>query len=308
MSQFEFEFPYAFLLILLFWFCFKRCPAKGVAIYLPYVHLLIGKKGIKSRWLDIFKWISIVALVTALASPVKVTTFNNVKKEGRDIMLILDSSESMNERGFDLDHPKRDKFSTIIDVIKEFINKRKDDRIGLINFSSSAFIASPLTFDREYLKNILSKQKVGIVGRRTAIYDALLQGLYILENSKSKSKIALLLTDGVDNMSQIGYKEIEDLLKKSDIKLYIVGIGNREDLDTPKLKELAKVGRGKLFLAKNKKALDSVYKDIDNTETTKIDGKSYRVFIYYYYYPLIFAIVFMLLYVYFKSVKGVAKR
>ncbi len=308
MSQFEFEFPYIFLLIILFWFCAKKCPAKGVSIYLPYIHLLIGSKGVKSRWLSIFKWIALIALLAALASPVKVTTYNNIKQEGHDIMIVLDSSDSMKERGFDLNDPRKDKFTTIIEVISKFVKDRKNDRVGLINFASSAFIASPLTFDKEYLNDVISKQRVGIVGKRTAIYDALLQGLYLLEESKTKSKIMILLTDGIDNMSITKDKEIIDLLKKSKIKLYIIGIGDYKDLDAPKLKALAKAGRGKFFLANNKDALSVIYKEIDNSETTKISGKSYKVYIYYYYYPLIFAIIFMLLYVYFKSVRGVAKR
>ena len=307
MSHYSFEFPYAFLLLVVFWFCFKKCPAKSLAIYLPYIHLFISNKKVKSRWSDIFKWLGLIAFVTALASPVKVEIYNNVKKEARDIMLILDSSKSMLDRGFDENNPKLDKFSVVTDVVSKFIKDRKGDRIGLINFSSSAFVASPLTFDKSYLEYIISKQRVGLVGSRTAIYDALLQAIYILEKSEAKTKIAILLTDGIDNMSITKFNEIKEAVKKSKVKLYIIGIGSIDDLDVPKLKELANAGKGKFYLATSSSLLENIYKKIDKSETTKIKGESYKKYTYYYYFPLIFAIIFLLLFVYYKSIKGVAK-
>ena len=307
MSHYSFEFPYAFLLIVLFWLCFKKCPSKSLAIYLPYIHLLIGKKRVKSRLLDIFKWFGIIALTIALASPVKVEIYNNIKKDARDIMLILDSSKSMLDRGFDINNPKKDKFSVVVDVISKFVKDRENDRVGLVNFSSSAFIASPLTFDKAYLEYIINKQRVGLVGSRTAIYDALLQAIYILEDSDAKTKIAILLTDGIDNMSTTKYKEIKNAVANSKLKLYIVGIGGFDDLNVPKLKELAQSGRGKFFLATDSSTLEKIYKEIDKSETSKIKGESYKTYTYYYYFPLIFAIIFLLLFVYFKSAKGVAK-
>jgi Ca-activated chloride channel family protein len=307
MSHYSFEFPYAFLLLVLFWFCFKKCPAKSLAIYLPYIHLFISNKKVKSRWSDIFKWLGLIAFVTALASPVKVEIYNNIKKEARDIMLVIDSSKSMLDRGFDENNPKLDKFSVVRDVVSKFIKDRKGDRIGLINFSSSAFVASPLTFDKSYLEYIISKQRVGLVGSRTAIYDALLQAIYILEKSEAKTKIAILLTDGIDNMSVTKFREIKEAVKKSKVKLYIIGIGSIDDLDVPKLKELASAGRGKFYLATSSSLLENIYKKIDKSETTKIKGESYKQYTYYYYFPLIFAIIFLLLFVYYKSIKGVAK-
>ncbi len=307
MSHYSFEYPFAFLLIGVFWICFKKCPAKATTIYLPYIHLIFDKKRIKSRWIDIFKWLGIISFIMALASPVKIETYNNIKKDARDIMLVLDSSKSMLDRGFDINNPTKDKFSIVKEVISKFIEARKNDRIGLINFSSAAFLASPLTFDTKYLQDILKKQRVGLIGSRTAIYDALLQAIYFLENSNTKSKIAILLTDGIDNMSSTTYEDIKDILSKSKIKLYIIGIGGVEDLDVSKLKDLAKSGKGKFFLASNKSTLDKIYKEIDRSETSKIKGDSYKKYTYYYYFPLVFAIIFLLMYVYYKSAKGVAK-
>ncbi len=307
MSHYSLEYPYVFLLLPLFWFCFKKCPAKTTSIYFPYIEVLIGKKSLKSRWLDIIKWIAIILVLLSLASPVKVTTYKDTKEEVRDIMLVIDSSKSMLERGFDADNPKKDKFSAVKEVVKSFINSRKHDRLGLITFASSAFIASPLTFDKKYLKDIIQKQKVGIVGSRTAIYDALLQALYSIEHSDAKSKIVILLTDGVDNMSETPFTDLAAILKKSDIKLYTIGIGDYKDLDVPKLKALANAARGKFYSATDKQALSKIYKEIDKTETSKVEGKIYKQYKYYYYFTLIIAIVLIMVYLYLKSVRGIAK-
>jgi len=307
MSHYSFEFPYLLLLIPIFWFCVKRCPAKNSAIYMPYIQVLISNKSLKSKWIEIIKIVAIISFIIALASPVKVTKYNNVKKEGRDIMLIIDSSSSMLERGFDIKNLKKDKFSAVVNVVDNFIKKRQNDRIGLINFASRAFIASPLTFDKKFLKDILHKQKVGIAGRRTAIYDALLQGLYILENSKTKSKIAILLTDGIDNMSQTKFNEILDLTKKIKVTLYTIGIGGNKDIEANKLQKLAEAGGGKFYLATNRKTLENIYKEIDASATTKLKSQSYKKYKYYYYFPLMFSIVLFMLYVYLKSVRGIVK-
>lgn len=307
MSQFNFEFPYAFLLLPLFIFCVIKCPAKSLSIYLPYINVLIGKKSLKSRWLDFVRLGAIVAVIVALASPVVVTEYNNIKKEGRDIMLIIDSSRSMLEKGFDINNPSKDKFSAVISVVDKFAKDRSSDRIGLINFASSAFIASPLTFDKKYLRDILQKQKVGIAGKRTAIYDALLQGLYILQKSEAKSKTVILLTDGIDNMSSTKFTDIVDFVKRVGVKLYTIGIGGYKDLEVPKLKALANAGGGKFFMATNEGALKKIYKDIDRSETSAIKSTSYKVYKYYYYFPLMMAILLLLIFVYFKSVKGVVK-
>ncbi len=307
MSQFSFEFPYAFLLLPIFAFCIIKCPAKSLSIYLPYINVLIGKKSLKSRWLDFIKWGAVVSIIIALASPVKVTEYKNVKKEGRDIMLIIDSSRSMLDRGFDINNPTKDKFALVTDVVDKFIRDRKNDRIGLINFASSVFIASPLTFDKKYLLDILHKQKVGIAGKRTAIYDALLQGLYVMHKSEAKSKIVILLTDGIDNMSSIKFTDIVNFVKRVGVKLYTIGIGSNKDLEVPKLKALANAGGGKFFMATNNDALKKIYNSIDKSETSKIKTTSYKVYKYYYYFPLMITIILLLIYIYFKSVKGVAK-
>jgi Ca-activated chloride channel family protein len=150
--------------------------------------------------------------VIALASPVITKSYTNSKKEGRDIVLILASSDSMRQRGFAPKDLWRNKFDVVKEVVGDFIEKRENDRIGMVTFADIAFIASPLTFEKKFLTDITKMQKMGTAGKRTAINDAIVQSYNILTKSKAKSKIAILLTDGIDNMSKIPFADVKSLI------------------------------------------------------------------------------------------------
>ena len=305
MSQFSLQYPYALLLILLFWLCAKYCPPKADSIFFPHVHnLLISKKG-KSRLLDMLKWFGIVSLLFALSSPVITKSYKNTKKSGRDIMLVIDASGSMRQRGFDMSNIMQSKFGVVKDVVNDFIEMRKNDRLGLITFADVAFVASPLTFEHKFLKDIVDMQRLGIAGTRTAINDALLQTYNILSKSDAKSKIVILLTDGQDTASRISPKDIMDIIKRSDIKLYTIGIGRWGEFDAGYLKALANAGHGKFFAAQDKGTLKKIYAQIDKLETSKIKSKKIVQHQYYYIYPLFVAIISLLLFIYFRTTRGV---
>jgi len=305
MSRFSFEHPWVLGLILLFWICGRYCPARTQAIYFPHVRRLLSVHAHKSRWLEILKWIGIVSLLLALASPVLTDEYKQINKQGRDIMLIIDSSDSMRQRGFDPTDPLKSKFDVVKEVVDDFIDKRKNDRIGLINFASVAFVASPLTFEKKFLRQILAMQEPGIAGKRTAINDALLQTYNILDKSDAKSKIAILLTDGIDNASRISFDEIRRLISDSDVKLYTIGIGSYRDFDAPYLKALAQAGHGKFFAASNRQSLQKIYAAIDRLETSKLKSKKIVQHDYLYIYPLFVAILALLLFIYLRTAKGV---
>ncbi|HFC03291.1 MAG TPA: VWA domain-containing protein [Nitratifractor salsuginis] len=305
MSRFSFEHPWVLGLILLFWICSRYCPARTQAIYFPHVRRLLSVHAHKSRWLEILKWIGIVGLLLALASPVLTDEYKQINKQGRDIMLIIDSSDSMRQRGFDPTDPLKSKFDVVKEVVSDFIDKRKNDRIGLINFASVAFVASPLTFEKKFLRQILAMQEPGIAGKRTAINDALLQTYNILNKSDAKTKIAILLTDGIDNASRISFDEIRRLISDSDVKLYTIGIGSYRDFDAPYLKALAQAGHGKFFAASNRQTLQKIYDAIDKLETSKLKSKKIVQHDYLYIYPLFIAILAMLFFIYLRTAKGV---
>jgi len=145
-SQFSFEYPLLLLVLLLFIACSHWCKERSRAIFFPHVNTLIAKKVSRSSLLSWLKWVGIVAAVIALASPILTKNYVNSKKEGRDIVLVIDSSDSMRQMGFDPSDPYRNKFDVVKEVVGDFIKQRKNDRIGMVTFADVAFIASPLTF------------------------------------------------------------------------------------------------------------------------------------------------------------------
>jgi Ca-activated chloride channel family protein len=305
MSQFSFEYPLLLLSILLFIVCAKFCKERSRAIFFPHVKTLMVKSVGRSSWLHILKWIGITTAVIALASPVITKTYSNTKKEGRDIVLILDSSDSMRQRGFDPNDMWRNKFDVVKEVVGDFIKKRENDRIGMVTFADIAFIASPLTFEKKFLTDITKMQQMGTAGKRTAINDAIVQSYNLLSKSKAKSRIAILLTDGVDNMSKVPFSDVIELIEKRDIKLYTIGIGDARDYNGQYLQALAKAGKGMAFGARDATTLEKIYEEIDRLEASKIDDKKIVQHTYLYMYPLFLAIMSLLLFIYFRNSKGV---
>jgi len=305
MSQFSFEYPYVLGLIILFILCAKYCKERSRAIFFPHVKTLMVQGRGGSSLLTWLKWVGITAAIIALASPVITKSYTNSKKEGRDIVLIVDSSDSMRQRGFDPNDIMKSKFDVVKEVVGDFIRKRKNDRIGMVTFADIAFIASPLTFEKKFLTDITKMQRMGIAGKRTAINDAIVQSYNLLSKSKAKSKIAILLTDGVDNMSKIPFQDVINLIKKRDIKLYVIGIGDERDYNGAYLKALADAGHGEAYGARDATTLEKIYEEIDKLEATKIDDKKIVQHTYLYIYPLFLAILSLLLFMYVRNSKGV---
>ena len=305
MSQFSFEYPFFLALILFFYVCAKWCRERSRAIFFPHVGTLIAKTAKKSSLLAWLKWIGIVSAVIALASPVITKSYSNSKKEGRDIVLVIDASDSMRQQGFDPNDIFKNKFDVVKEVVGDFIKKRENDRIGMVTFADVAFIASPLTFEKEFLTNITKMQRLGMAGKRTAINDALVQAYNLLSKSKAKSKIVILLTDGIDNMSKIPFSDVQSLIAKRDVKLYTIGIGGPRDYDGRYLQALAKAGKGQAYGARNAEMLSQIYDEIDKLEATKLDDKKIVEHTYLYIYPLFLAVLSLLMFIYFRNSKGV---
>jgi len=305
MNHFSFQYPYVFALLILFWICARWCPARTQAIYFPHVDALLGHSATHSRLLDLLKWFGIVSLLIALASPVTTEEYKDTKKHGRDIMLVIDSSGSMRQRGFDPNDPFKSKFDAVKEVVSDFVKQRKNDRLGLINFADAAFVASPLTFEHDFMKNIIDMQRLGLAGQKTAINDALVQTYNVLSKSDAKTKIAILLTDGDDTASRVDANSVLKMVKESPIRLYTIGIGSVRDFNAPYLQALAQAGHGKFFAASDQNALKKIYAQIDAMETSKIKNKKIEQHRYYYLYPLIAAILSLLTFIYLRTAKGV---
>ena len=304
MNQFSFEYPWLLGLIIIFVLCALFCKIKAKSIYFPHLKaLMLGNKK-RGLLLPLLKWLGIILAIVALASPVLTKEYSNSKKHGRDIVLIVDTSDSMRQRGFDATNRSKNKFDVVKEVAASFVDKRENDRVGLITFADIAFVASPLTFETDFLQQIIGMQRLGIAGKRTAINDALVQSYSMLEKSKAKSKIVILLTDGVDNMSEVTVDDVKSLVSKSKVKLYTIGVGTERDFDGVYLKGLAKAGNGVAFAARNSEMLTKIYDEIDRLEVSKIDDKKVVQHTYLFTYPLIFSILLLLFFIYLRTMRS----
>jgi len=306
MNHFSFEYPWVLGFIAIFLLCSRFCKIKAKAIYFPHLNALMLGKTRSRLLLPLLKWLGILLALVALASPVLTKEYANSKKHGRDIMLIIDASQSMIQDRFDQTNLNNNKFDVVKKVAASFVAKRHNDRIGLITFADIAFVASPLTFETEFLEKIISFQRLGIAGKRTAINDALVQAYGVLERSNVKSKVVILLTDGKDTASQITVDEVSSLIKKSEVKLYTIGVGSERDFDGAYLRKIAKAGNGKAFTAQNAQMLADIYDEIDRLEVSVIDDKKVVQHIYLFTYPLVFSIFLLLFFIYFKNMRSMA--
>jgi Ca-activated chloride channel family protein len=287
MGSFTFEHPFAFLLIVLFVLCLKWCRPRFESIWFPGSDRMARLGGGRSSLQTFLKTIAFVLLATALASPVVENEITVQRDKGYEISLILDASGSM---------AQNNKFGIVKEIVTRFVEARKHDKIGLTIFADFAYVAVPLTYDKASLLRLLDKVEVGIAGtRRTALYEALFMSTKLFRNSKAKNKIAILLTDGIDNAGTVPLDVAINTAKKYGIRVYTIGVGGRGDYDPYVLQRIAKETGGKFFEADTVEKLKAVYKTIDALEKSDIKGNRYVKKSYYYMWPLGGALIAMLL-------------
>ncbi len=239
-------------------------------------------------------------------SPVKDEAYELDPKNGVEIALILDASQSMSQQGFDNTNPQLNRFDVVKSIVSDFITQRKNDNLGLVVFGEFSFIASPLTYDENILNKILSQLQIGIAGKYTALYESLAQGVNLLKMTKSNSKIAILLTDGYSTteIDKIPLDVALDMAKKEKIKVYPIGIGAPHEYNAAVLQEIANVTGGVAFGASSATELQQVYEQIDKIEKSQIKNESFSYLKYYYVYPLFVSLISLMLYVYLRNKKG----
>ena len=237
-----------------------------------------------------FRVLAIALLIFALARPQSSTSWQNVTTEGIDIILVMDISGSMLAQDF-----KPDRLEASKKVAMEFITGRPTDRIGLVVFSGESFTQCPLTTDHSVLKNLFGSIKSGMIEDGTAIGMGLATAVNRLKDSKAKSKVIILLTDGVNNAGLITPLTAAEIANTFNIRTYTIGVGTKglapypfktpfgtqyQDIevkiDAEVLKEIADMTDGKYFRANNNKKLEDIYDEIDQLEKSKIEVTEYR--------------------------------
>ena len=244
----------------------------------------------------------------ALARPQTTSKGENVYSEGIDIVLALDISGSMLAEDF-----KPNRIEASKNVAEEFISGRVNDRIGLVIFSGESFTQCPLTVDYGVLKTLIKKLKSGMIEDGTAIGLGLANAVSRLKDSKAKSKVIILLTDGVNNRGEIDPVTAAQIAQSYGIRVYTVGVGTigeapypiqtpfgtryqmvPVDLDEKALSQIAEMTDGKYFRATDNKKLKSIYQEIDKLEKTKIEVRSYRRYTELFYSYIIIAMLLLL--------------
>ena len=231
------------------------------------------------------------SLIIVLARPQSRSSWKNVTTEGIDIVIAMDISASMLAQDF-----KPNRLQASKDVAIEFIDSRSDDRIGLVIFSGESFTQCPLTTDHAVVKNLFSGIKTGMIADGTAIGLGLANAVSRIKDSKAKSKVVILLTDGVNNQGSIAPITAGEIAKAFGIRVYTIGVGTKGkalspvalypngqyeydyvdvQIDEDLMKKVAKMTGGKYFRATDKEKLRSVYKEIDLLEKTIIEEKSF---------------------------------
>ncbi len=293
LNQIVFEYPLAFLIVIPFVICLYFCKPKMDAIFFPTMKFL--KKATKKSMLleNALKVLIILLLSTALASPIIRDEITVKNDKGYEISLIIDASGSM---------AQNNKFGIVKEIVGDFLTKRVHDKIGLSIFGDFAYVAVPLTYDKNSIKRLLNRLQVGIAGSsRTALYEALFLSSNLFKNSHAKKKIAILLTDGMNNVNNIPLGVAIKTVKKYGIKVYTVGIGNAGDFDPNVLRKIAQESGGKFFHANSKQELKEIYDTIDKLEKSKIKANKYVKKRYLFAYPLGLALFLSILLLFRKN-------
>ena len=235
--------------------------------------------------LFVLRLAAISMAIVALARPQSSSTQRNVTTEGIDIVVTLDISTSMLSEDFSPNRIEAAKKTAL-----KFVQNRPDDRIGLIVFSGKSYTQCPITTDHDVIENLFESLKVTPVDDGTAIGLGLATAVSRLKDSKAKSKVVILLTDGVNNTGFIAPLTAADIAKNFNVRVYTIGVGTRGvapypiktpygvqyqnmpvDIDEDVLKQIASATGGKYYRATNNKTLAEIYEDIDKLEKTRID-------------------------------------
>jgi len=250
------------------------------------------------QFLAALRWVALALFIIALAQPRFTKSETKVTASGVDIAVAIDLSGSMASMDFEVDHTRLNRLAMAKTVLKKFIDKRPNDRIGLVAFATEAFIAAPLTLDHDFLNQNLERLEIGTIDEsQTAIGSALSIALNRLRELKSKSKIVILMTDGQNNAGKVAPLTVAEAAQTLGVKVYTIGVGMRGmapmpkgrnpftgqmmyepmpvDIDEDTLQKIAQMTGGKYYRADNAEKFQAIYAEIDKLETTEAEIKKY---------------------------------
>ncbi len=312
MSFFQFQDPLVLLLlpILPLLIYLKRRMTPG-AIHYSSIQPLKTAQASGASWFarlpQILRVLALVFLVLALARPQEGRKRTEILSTGVDIVLALDASGSMRALDFFKDENRVSRLEVVKDVVRDFVSQRGSDRLGMVAFGSEAFTQCPLTLDHDIFLSFLDKLKIGMAGDQTAIGSAIGIAVKRLKDLKSKSKVAILLTDGRNNAGNISPLKAAEIAKSLGVKVYTIGVGTQGkapflidsvfgkryvyqnvDLDEDTLKAIAETTGAKYFRATDRETLKDIYGQIDRLEKSEVkvkDHSQYTELFPWFVYP-----------------------
>jgi len=262
-------------------------------------------------------WIAVIAwmlLVLAAARPERVGEELDVPVAGRNLMLAVDLSGSMDQKDFELVGRRVDRLTATKAVASDFIERRDGDRIGLILFGERAYLQVPLTLDRETVNILLMEAFIGLAGEKTAIGDAITLAVRRVHEQKKDEgeQVLVLLTDGANTAGEVQPLKAAQLAQQVGLRIYTIGIGAEQlevssliggrrrinpsaDLDEGTLTQIAQLTGGRYFRATDTASLQDIYKLVDELEPVEEPESGFRPVKSYYFYPLGLAVLLVTL-------------
>ncbi len=315
-DNYSFQEPWFFLLLLLLptagLYHFRSQKYYYPSLKIPSIQAILELKSWRSFLqpsMAILRTLAFGFIVIALARPQQTLKVENVRGDGIDIFIVVDLSSSMLARDFE-----PDRLEACKKVATEFIDKRPYDRIGLAVFAGEAFTQCPLTTDRFVVKELLAGLRCGFLEDGTAIGMGLATAVNRMKDSPIKSKVVVLLTDGVNNAGYVKPLTAAEIAKEFGVKVYTIGVGTegealspvsrrsdgsyvfglaRVEIDEELLKQIAEMTGGKYFRATNEVALVKIYEEINQLEKTEIEITSIRRYSEEYHKFVLWAFLFL---------------
>lgn len=271
----------------------------------------MGQSRGQSWWALVLAVLAWVLLVTAASRPQWLGDPVDLPVSGRDLMLAVDLSGSMEAEDFILNGVAVDRLTATKAVAGAFIERRQGDRLGLILFGENAYLQTPLTFDLATLRTLLDESAIGLAGQKTAIGDAIGLAVKRLRDSGTKSRVLILLTDGANTAGEVTPARAADLAAGTGLKIYTIGVGADEmvvqsifgqrrvnpsrDLDEETLRDIAQKTGGRYFRARDTRELEDIYGLLDELEPIEGEALRFRPVAALFYWPLAGALVLALL-------------
>lgn len=310
----HFEWPWLLaalpLPLLIRWLVPANLPAEQAALKVPFLDDFSDgeTKAISQtrQWPLLLAALAWLLLVIACTRPQWLGEPIEQAVSGRDLMLAVDLSGSMEEQDFMINKRAVDRLTAAKMVASDFINRRVGDRVGLILFGTQAYLQTPLTFDRKTVMTLLNEAVIGLAGDNTAIGDAIGLAVKRLKNEQADSRVLVLMTDGANTAGEVSPLKAAELAAANHLKIYTIGIGademivrsffgNRKinpsvDLDEKTLIKIAESTGGQYYRARNTDELNNIYMRLDELEPVEKDKQYFRPRSELYYWPLSLAL------------------